>query len=97
MSKILVVDDQYMNRDLLVRRLGSKGFEAVEANSGQSALDILYKEEVDLILLDIHMPNMDGNEVLQKVRDIHSALELPIIMVTANVNSLSRTSFLLAI
>ena len=55
MGYILVVDDEEMNRDMLSRRLGKKGYEVLVADSGPVALDLLSKEEIDLVLLDIRL------------------------------------------
>lgn len=89
MGYILVVDDQEINRDILVRRLSKKGFDMIEADSGQKALDLIANESIDLVLLDVRMPNMDGNEVLEKIRINHSSADLPVIMVTAESDSIT--------
>lgn len=83
MPKILVVDDEEMNRDLCSRRLRRSGFDVVVASSGPQALDLLHHENFDLVLLDQMMPGMSGLEVLHTVRLEHSLRDLPIIMVTA--------------
>ena len=87
MGYILVVDDEELNRDMLSRRLGKKGYEVLVADSGPVALDLLSKEEIDLVLLDIRMPGMDGNEVLEEIRKTKNGLDLPVIMVTAETDS----------
>jgi DNA-binding response OmpR family regulator len=81
--RVLVVDDNEDNRELLMRRLEREGFEMLEAESGKDALAHVRQGPVSLILLDIMMPGMSGLEVLQSVREVYSAAELPIIMVTA--------------
>jgi len=80
---ILVVDDNEMNRELLVRRLERRGYKMDVANGGCSALDKIKTTPYDLILLDINMPDLDGISVLEKVRELHDQTELPIIMVSA--------------
>ncbi len=92
--KILVVDDNEMNRDMLSRRLQRKGFDVDIADDGQQALDMLGIDKGDaraggygLVLLDIMMPGIDGIEVLRRVRDRHSETSLPIIMATAKDTS----------
>lgn len=87
MGCILVVDDQEQNRDMLSRRLAKQGFETRQAESGQEALEVIAAEQIDLVLLDIRMPGMDGNEVLEKIRRQFSPTELPVIMVTAETDS----------
>ncbi len=86
-GRILVVDDNEMNRDMLSRRLGRRGFEVATAAGGQEALEAVEQQPFDLILLDIMMPGIDGMEVLQRVRETRSASELPIIMATAKTES----------
>ena len=81
---MLVVDDEYVNRAIMCRLLKSKGFETVEAANGIEALEKIETSNVDLLLLDIVMPEMDGFEVLKTIRKEHSELDLPVIMVTAN-------------
>lgn len=85
---ILIVDDNEMNRDMLSRRLNRKGYECIVASDGEEALAILEREQgIDLVLLDIMMPKMNGIEVLQVVRQTRSMLELPVIMVSAKIQS----------
>jgi CheY-like chemotaxis protein len=84
---ILVVDDHPDNRELLMRRLEREGFRVVGAESGRQALDHVKGAPVSLILLDVMMPGMSGIEVLQALREDHSASALPVIMVTAKAQS----------
>jgi len=84
---ILVVDDHPDNRELLMRRLEREGFRVVGAESGRQALDHVKGAPVSLILLDVMMPGMSGIEVLQAVRETHTASALPVIMVTAKAQS----------
>ena len=86
-GRLLVVDDNEDNRDLLARRLQRKGYDVVTAEDGHQALDIIAAEEFDLILLDIMMPGLSGLEVLEKLREEHSPAELPILMATAKSDS----------
>ncbi len=82
-ATLLVVDDEERNRDLLAQRLSRKGYRIAEADSGSAALDRVKAGGIDLILLDIMMPVMNGMEVLTQLRRDHSATGLPIIMATA--------------
>lgn len=84
LGRILVVDDNELNRDLLSRRLSKSGFSVGVAADGLLALDWLQKNPCDLILLDIMMPGMSGVDVLAKLRQTHDGTVLPIIMVSAN-------------
>jgi diguanylate cyclase (GGDEF)-like protein len=83
-EKILVVDDNDSNRDLLVRRMQGLGYEVESADSGPEALALLDGPlRFDLVLLDILMPGMSGLEVLNHIREKLSARRLPVIMVSA--------------
>lgn len=86
-ARLLVVDDQETNRDILHRRLERHGYLVVLAASGQEALTQVAAQLPDLVLLDIMMPDMDGLEVLARLREQYSLQELPIIMVTARSQS----------
>ena len=83
LAKILVVDDNAMNREMLSRRLGKQGYEACSAPDGQAALDLIEAGGVDLVLLDIMMPGIDGFETLARIRESRSPFDLPVIMATA--------------
>lgn len=87
LPRLLVVDDVSDNRAVLVRRFERRGFEVVEADGGQRALDLIASEPFDVVLLDVMMPGIDGIEVLRRVRETLSPVELPIIMVTAKSQS----------
>ncbi|MBW2254632.1 MAG: response regulator [Deltaproteobacteria bacterium] len=80
---ILVVDDEEMNRDMLSRRLAWSGYRTIVAASGPEALERMAQQPVDIVLLDIMMPDMTGIEVLAEIRRNHSPAELPVIMATA--------------
>lgn len=82
-SKLLVVDDNENNRDLLSRRLRRKGFAVDSAVDGFRALEALDREAYDLVLLDLEMPGMSGLQVLDTLRKTTSQLALPVIIVTA--------------
>ena len=86
-ARILVVDDDLNNRDLLSRRLGLKGYAVEAVASGPEALARLEAQPVDLILLDVQMPGMNGFEVLRRIRAQHSPVALPVLMVTAKDQS----------
>ena len=86
-GRLLVVDDNEMNRDLLSRRLQRRGYSVETADGGAAALEAVEREPFDLILLDIMMPDIDGMEVLRRLRKTHSQTDLPIIMATAKHDS----------
>ncbi len=84
-DRLLVVDDNEMNRDMLSRRLKAKGFLVQTAEDGQQALDRIEEGQVDLVLLDVMMPGISGLDVLKQARERMqlSPADLPIIMATA--------------
>ncbi|MBE9028736.1 response regulator [filamentous cyanobacterium LEGE 11480] len=83
-STLLVVDDNENNRDMLGRRLERQGYQVILADSGEVALATLKAEpSIDLVLLDIMMPGMDGLETLSHIRQMYESHELPVIMATA--------------
>jgi adenylate cyclase len=81
-GRVLVVDDNASNRDLLVRRLTREGHAVTEAASGRAALRLLEDEEVDLVLLDLMMPEMNGLEVLHRLKADEHLREIPVIMIS---------------
>ena len=82
-GRLLVVDDNEMNRDMLSRRLAAKGHSVQVAEDGQKALDSIERDRPDLVLLDVMMPGISGLEVLQRLRQQYSVSDLPVIMATA--------------
>jgi diguanylate cyclase (GGDEF)-like protein/PAS domain S-box-containing protein len=80
---LLVVDDNELNRDVLSRRLGAKGYAVTVAADGPEALAAVAAAPYDLVLLDVEMPVMSGLEVLGRLRERYTQTQLPVIMVTA--------------
>lgn len=80
---ILVVDDVLPNLRLLEAKLIIENFQVILVNSGQKALDILNQQQVDLVLLDVMMPEMDGFEVCKRIRSNRAIADLPVVMITA--------------
>ena len=87
LAPILVVDDDALNRDLLCRRLVRSGYVVESVASGREALAYLAAHPVELVLLDVQMPEMSGLEVLQAIRQTPSSPRLPVLMVTAKDQS----------
>jgi CheY-like chemotaxis protein len=83
-ARVLVVDDQELNRSLLARRVEHAGHRATCAGSGQEALDRLQTEPHDLVLLDIRMPGMDGFAVLSAIRSDARLADIAVVMVSAS-------------
>ncbi len=81
-GRILVADDNQAGRELLVRQLQRKGHETMVAATGREALDLMSRSAPDMVLLDLMMPDMNGFEVLQAVRDDETLRNIPIIVIT---------------
>ena len=84
MSKILLVEDNEMNRDMLSRRLERKGFEVIIAVDGQQGLDAVNQNRPDLILLDMSLPVLDGWEAARQLKADPKTKEIPIIGLSAH-------------
>jgi adenylate cyclase len=80
---ILVVDDDEGNRELLARRLSRQGFAVIMAENGRRALDLMRESAVDLLLLDVMMPEMDGYEALKRVKSDDALRHIPVLMISA--------------
>jgi diguanylate cyclase (GGDEF)-like protein len=85
--RVLIVDDVSDNRAVLTRRFERRGFEVVEADNGLLAINLIARQEFDVVLLDVMMPGIDGIETLKRIRAQKSASTLPVIMVTAKSES----------
>jgi diguanylate cyclase (GGDEF)-like protein len=83
-TRLLIVDDIADNRAILSRRFVRRGFTVTEADGGRRALELIDRQEFDIVLLDIRMPDIDGIEVLRTIRKTRPADQLPVIMCTAN-------------
>ena len=84
MAKILIVEDNEMNRDMLSRRLERKGFDVVMAEDGKAGVDMSKSETPDLILMDLSLPVMDGWEATTKAKADEEIKNIPIIALTAH-------------
>jgi two-component system cell cycle response regulator len=82
-GRVLVVDDILANVKLLEARLTAEYFEVLTAHSGEEALQVLDVERVDVVLLDVMMPAMDGFEVCRRIKSSTRTMHVPVIMVTA--------------
>jgi len=81
--RILIVDDNETNRDILQTRLGTHGYDLIQAADGEEAIELARKSLPDLILLDVMMPKLDGVEVTKRLKADTSLPFMPIILVTA--------------
>jgi class 3 adenylate cyclase len=83
---VLVVDDDEANREVLARRLGRLGYGVRQAENGRVALEMMRTEPVDLVLLDLNMPEMDGYQVLEARHDDPVLRDIPTIMISASAD-----------
>lgn len=81
---ILVVDDSMHIRKIISKPLARIGYSMLEAADGEKAFEIIKNRKIDLVTLDIIMPGMDGLELLQKIRELYSKAELPVLVVTVS-------------
>ena len=84
MSKILVVEDNEMNRDMLTRRLERKGFEVVVAINGKVGIDMASSSNPDIILMDLSLPVIDGWEATRQIKADPATQSIPVIALTAH-------------
>jgi CheY-like chemotaxis protein len=90
MAKILLVEDNEMNRDMLARRLERRGYEVVMAVDGDQGLQLAQAEAPDLILMDMSLPVLDGWEATRRLKAMPVTQEIPIIALTAHAMSGDR-------
>jgi sigma-B regulation protein RsbU (phosphoserine phosphatase) len=83
LGRILVVDDNEMNRDILVRHLERQGHQVVAVENGARCLSVLQESTFDLVLLDIMMPGLNGYQVLEKIKGNPKLRDIPVIMISA--------------
>jgi CheY-like chemotaxis protein len=84
MSKILLVEDNEMNRDMLSRRLIRKGFEVIIAVDGQAGVDMASSTNPDIILMDLSLPVIDGWEATRRIKADSATQGIPVIALTAH-------------
>ncbi|HWQ08339.1 MAG TPA: response regulator [Holophaga sp.] len=90
MAKILLVEDNEMNRDVMFRLLSRRGYQVVFAEDGEAAITQAAKERPDLVLMDISLPKIDGYEATRRVRELESGKDIPIIALTAHAMTSDR-------
>jgi len=84
MTRILLVEDNEMNRDMLSRRLLRKGYEVVMATDGEQAVNMSRSETPDLILMDMSLPVFDGWEATRRIKAAPETKNIPVIALTAH-------------
>jgi len=90
MTKILLVEDNEMNRDCLSRLLARRGYDVVCAEDGETAIDLAKAEPPDLILMDISLPGLDGYQATRTLRAYPATQATPIIALTAHAMTSDR-------
>ena len=90
MAKILVVEDNEMNRDMLTRRLQRRGYEVVTAVDGAQGLAMAQSERPALILMDISLPVLDGWEATRRLKMVPETKSIPVVALTAHAMSGDR-------
>ena len=96
MAKILVVEDNELNRDMLSRRLQRRGYEVVMAVDGQEGVALAHSEAPDLILMDMSLPVLDGWEATRRLKAAPETKSIPIIALTAHAMAGDRDQALAA-
>jgi CheY-like chemotaxis protein len=84
MIKILLVEDNEMNRDMLSRRLEKKGFQVLVAVNGLESIDVARRDQPELILMDMNLPEMDGWEATRRLKSADETKNIPVIALTAH-------------
>lgn len=96
MSKLLLVEDNEMNRDMLSRRLQRKGHQVIIAVDGVEGVELAQSQQPDLILMDMSLPILDGWQATQQLRASPQTNDIPIIALTAHAMAGDREKCLLA-
>ena len=87
MLKILLVEDNEMNRDMLSRRLSRRGYEVTIAVNGEEGVEVCAKLLPDLVIMDIGLPGMDGWEATRRIKAVAATRHIPVIALTAHAMS----------
>jgi len=83
-TKILLVEDDEMNRDMLGRRLARKGYDVLEAVDGEQAVALAAEAQPDLVLMDMSLPRIDGWDATRRIKAAPETREIPVIALTAH-------------
>lgn len=93
-SKLLIIDDQKVLRNFLSDLLSQNGYDTITASKGQEGLECIFNEMPDLVLLDISMPDMNGDKVLEVIRNDPRTQDIPVIIITAEEDVQTRIDLL---
>jgi CheY-like chemotaxis protein len=91
---ILLVEDNELNRDMLVRRLNRAGLEVISAGNGQQALSLMLSEQPSVVLMDMNLPILDGWSASRQAREDERISHIPIIALTAHASEADRLNAL---
>lgn len=94
--KILIVEDNQDNRELVVKVLKNKGYSTIEAVDGEDAIEKATSEKPDLILLDISLPKLDGYEVVKRLKSMEAFQDTPVVAFTAHAMKGDREKVIVA-
>lgn len=96
MKRILYVEDNFQNKRLVRKILGTKGYDLLEANDGKQGVELAAQEKPDLILMDISIPVIDGIEATRLIKSNPATSHIPVVVLTANAIGGDRERFLAA-
>jgi CheY-like chemotaxis protein len=96
MPKLLLVEDNEENREILTRRLARRGYEVVEAKQGTEGIELAGSVKPDIILMDMTLPGLDGTEVATRLKANPETRSIPIIALTAHASETDRENALAA-
>lgn len=96
MKKVLIIEDNQDNMKLISFILEKGGYQTVKATTGKAGIEIALKESLDLVLLDIQLPDMDGTDVLETIRNSEVDEKLPVVAITSYAMSGDRERLLSA-
>ena len=94
MARILVVEDNKLNRDMLTRRLERRGYEVTVAEDGEAAIESARSEAPDLVLMDMSLPVLDGWEATRRLKGAPETARIPVIALTAHAMAGDRAKAL---
>ena len=89
-SSLLLIDDSAISRKMLIKKLPPNTYTILEASSGAQGLEVYQENEVDLIFLDLTMPDMDGFETLEKLKQIDSQAKVVVLSADVQISSQER-------
>ncbi len=89
-KRVLIVDDEADNRELLVKILGKEGWSPKEARNGHEALELIRSEKFDLVLMDLMMPGMDGFTAIEQIKALQVSVPVIVISAVAEAQKLER-------